>query len=74
MAVPKRKTSKARKRKRRTHDSLAQPNLDKCPKCGSMHTKDTRRVKLMHPPIPIWSCLSCGFEWDRHDLIRSDDG
>ena len=48
--------------------------VDKCPKCGSMHTKDTRRVKLMHPPIPIWSCLSCGFEWDRHDLIRSDDG
>ena len=35
MAVPKRKTSKARKRKRRTHDSLVQPNLDKCPKCGA---------------------------------------
>jgi len=35
MAVPKRKTSKARKRKRRTHDSLTKPNLDKCPKCGT---------------------------------------
>ena len=35
MALPKRKTSKARKRKRRTHDSLVKPNLDKCPKCGA---------------------------------------
>ena len=35
MAVPKRKTSKARKRKRRAHHSLAQPNRDKCPKCGA---------------------------------------
>jgi len=35
MAVPKRKTSKARKRKRRSHNALGQPNLDKCPKCGA---------------------------------------
>jgi large subunit ribosomal protein L32 len=35
MAVPKRKTSKARKRKRRAHAALGQPNLDKCPKCGA---------------------------------------
>ncbi len=35
MAVPKRKTSKARKRKRRSHLALGQPNLDKCPKCGA---------------------------------------
>ena len=35
MAVPKRKTSKARKRKRRSHNALGQPNFDKCQKCGA---------------------------------------
>jgi large subunit ribosomal protein L32 len=35
MAVPKRKTSKARKRKRRTHYFAATPNQDRCPHCGA---------------------------------------
>mgnify|MGYP003573035967 CR=1 FL=1 len=35
MAVPKRKISKARKRKRRTHYKAVSPNLDKCPHCGA---------------------------------------
>jgi large subunit ribosomal protein L32 len=35
MAVPKRKTSKARKRKRRTHWKLSTPNPDKCSHCGA---------------------------------------
>ncbi len=35
MAVPKRRTSKARKRKRRTHWKLETPNLDRCPHCGA---------------------------------------
>jgi large subunit ribosomal protein L32 len=35
MAVPKRRTSKARKRKRRTHYKLARPNLDRCVQCGA---------------------------------------
>jgi large subunit ribosomal protein L32 len=34
MAVPKRKSSKARGRKRRTHDSLTSPGLSVCPSCG----------------------------------------
>lgn len=38
MAVPKRKTSKARKRKRRTHYKLDTPNLDRCPNCGAAKT------------------------------------
>ena len=34
MAVPKFKTSKSKKRKRRTHDSLQAPNLVPCGNCG----------------------------------------
>ena len=33
MAVPKRKISKTRKRKRRSHSRLSPPGLAKCPKC-----------------------------------------
>jgi len=33
MAVPKRRTSKSRKRKRRTHWKLDTPNLAECPQC-----------------------------------------
>jgi large subunit ribosomal protein L32 len=37
MAVPKRKTSKARRDKRRSsHWKLAIPGLVKCPKCGEL--------------------------------------
>ena len=36
MAVPKRKTSKARKAKRRTHFKLEVPGLNACPNCGSL--------------------------------------
>ena len=35
MAVPKRKTSKTRKRKRRTHWKLDRPNTDRCSHCGA---------------------------------------
>ena len=36
MAVPKRKTSKARKAKRRTHFKLEVPGLSACPSCGAL--------------------------------------
>lgn len=36
MAVPKRKTSKATKRKRRTHKKLHIPGMTSCPNCGDM--------------------------------------
>ena len=42
MAVPKRRTSLARKRKRRSHLSLAAPNLDQCPQCKE--PKEPHRV------------------------------
>lgn len=34
MAVPKRKTSKIRRDKRRTHDALRAPSFSTCQKCG----------------------------------------
>lgn len=37
MAHPKRKTSKARKNKRRAHQSLNDVTLAECSNCGAMH-------------------------------------
>ena len=48
MANPKRKTSKSRRDKRRTHKKLSKPSLSICPQCNE--------VKLPHH-----ACLSCGF-------------
>ncbi len=39
MAHPKRKTSKARRDKRRTHQKLAGPTLATCPNCGAKHLR-----------------------------------
>lgn len=36
MAVPKRRTSTARKAKRRTHIKLDLPNMSDCPNCGEV--------------------------------------
>lgn len=36
MALPKKRTSRARGRKRRTHWKLAKPGLITCPHCGAM--------------------------------------
>lgn len=48
MAVPKRKTSKAAKRKRRTHFKLEVPGMNTCSECGEL--------KLSHRVCP-----GCGF-------------
>ncbi|WP_420616631.1 50S ribosomal protein L32 [Candidatus Palauibacter sp.] len=59
MAVPKRRTSKQRKRKRRTHykapDNVYQP----CPKCGD-------------PKRPHRVCPTCGYYGDR-EVVQIDD-
>lgn len=34
MAVPKKKTSKARKNKRRSHHGIEQASLGRCPRCN----------------------------------------
>ena len=47
MAVPKRRTSLARKRKRRSHLSLVAPNVDTCPQCKE-------------PKEPHRACRVCG--------------
>lgn len=47
MAVPKRKTSKARKRKRRTHQKAGAPATQACPRCGD-------------PKLPHRVCPTCG--------------
>jgi large subunit ribosomal protein L32 len=48
MAVPKRKTSKARKRKRRSHLALQTPATTSCARCGS-------------EKVPHAACENCGY-------------
>ena len=48
MAVPKKRTSKSRKRKRRTHWKLKSPNLVECQECNELI--------LSHR-----ACPSCGY-------------
>jgi len=47
MAVPKRKKSKSKRDKRRTHQKIAAPNLTRCPQCGEAR-------------LPHHACPSCG--------------
>ena len=63
MAVPKRKTSKARKRKRRTHDSLTVPNL---PASGKTRPEASRSGRFFcehcnQPKTPHAVCGNCGY-------------
>jgi len=48
MAVPKRKTSKSRRDKRRTHWKLSAPQLMECPQCHQ-------------PKMPHRVCPHCGY-------------
>ncbi len=48
MALPKRKKSKSKRDKRRTHQKTDAPNLSECPECGE--------AKLPHH-----ACPSCGY-------------
>lgn len=48
MALPKRRHSKARRDKSRTHQVLSSPQLSKCPRCLSL-------IKSHHV------CPSCGY-------------
>ena len=47
MAVPKRRTSKAKGRSRRTHQKIKTPNVIKCPACDE-------------PVLPHQMCNHCG--------------
>lgn len=46
-ALPKRKISKARRDKRRSHMAITPPNLQECPQCHS-------------PKLPHHVCQTCG--------------
>jgi large subunit ribosomal protein L32 len=52
MAVPKKRVSKQRKRKRRTHYKAEEVNLQACPRCGD-------------PKLPHRVCPTCGFYRDK---------
>jgi large subunit ribosomal protein L32 len=59
MAVPKRKTSKAKRDKRRAHDFLARPSQSTCPQCGA-------------PKVPHRVCGSCG-TYKGREIIETDE-
>lgn len=59
MAVPKKRTSKQRKRKRRTHHSARIPAHQTCPRCG-----DFRR--------PHHVCPACGHYGGR-EVVRVEE-
>jgi large subunit ribosomal protein L32 len=62
MAVPKKKTSKARRDKRRAQHKIESPRLNICPQCGqpkrphrvcpTCHTYRGRDVEPLHTPAP----------------------
>lgn len=60
MANPKRRHSKGRRDRRRTHDSLRQPVAATCPNCGA--------AKLPHRV-----CLDCGYYRDRQVIEAQDN-
>ncbi len=60
MAVPKKKSSKARSRKRRSHWHLEMPAMAGCPHCGA-----TKR--------PHFVCPECGFYRDRLIIAAKED-
>ncbi len=60
MAVPKRRTSKSRKGKRRSHKALKVQSLSLCPKCGS-------------PMLPHRACPECGYYKGRQVVEGAQD-
>ncbi|MDI3269379.1 MAG: 50S ribosomal protein L32 [Bacillota bacterium] len=60
MAVPKKKTSKARSRSRRANWKLSAPNLVPCPRCRQ-------------PKLPHQACPHCGYYKDRQVLALEEE-
>ena len=59
MAVPKRRTSRAKRNKRRTHDSIGTPARSVCPECKE-------------PKAPHRVCPNCGTYRGR-EIIKTDE-
>ncbi|MDM8517802.1 50S ribosomal protein L32 [Desulfobacterales bacterium HSG16] len=60
MAVPKRKTSKSKRDKRRTHQKTEAPNLTTCPQCGEAM-------------LPHHACAECGNYKGRQVVFGEDE-
>ncbi len=60
MIVPKRRTSRARKNKRRSHHALARPGQSNCPQCNE-------------PKAPHRVCTNCGTYRERAVLETDED-
>ena len=58
MALPKRKHSKARRDKSRTHWKLVLPTLTTCPQCAQ-------------PVVPHRVCARCGYYRGRQEIVVS---
>ena len=59
MAVPKRKTSKSKRDKRRTHQKTEAPSTVPCPQCGEAR-------------LPHHACPSCG-NYKGRNVIDKDE-
>ena len=59
MAVPKRRQSNTRGRKRRSHDAITLPNPSACPQCGE--------AKMPHR-----ACPSCGTYQGRQVVAKDE--
>jgi large subunit ribosomal protein L32 len=59
MAVPKRRTSRAKRDKRRAHDALALPARSICPQCKE-------------PKLPHRVCRNCGTYRGR-EVVQTDE-
>ena len=59
MALPKRKHSKARRDKSRTHWKLTLPTLTRCPQC-------------VRPSVPHRVCPHCGYYRGRQVLVIAE--
>ena len=60
MAVPKRKKSKSKRDKRRTHQKLTAVNTATCPECGEAI-------------LPHHACPSCGYYTGRKVIETEED-
>ena len=59
MAVPKRKTSKSKRDKRRTHQKTKAPETTECPQCGEAR-------------LPHHACPNCG-TYKGRTVIETED-
>ncbi|MCK5768040.1 MAG: 50S ribosomal protein L32 [Candidatus Atribacteria bacterium] len=60
MPMPKRKTSKSRKNKRRTHWNLTETKLTECPRCHEMK-------------LPHRACPECGYYNGKKIVISTEE-